>query len=204
VSPVELFPGLWRWTAPHSAWRPGAAKDSPGDWGRDVGCVLWVEGDAATFIDPLVPAPEARFWEWADTLVARARHVHVLTTLKFHRRSREQVAARYRASTSRARSALPEGVVAVPLRGAGEVCFWLPGAAALVCGDRVQGADAGGLRLCPQSWLGYLGNGLTRSGLADVVASMLELPIERVIVSHGEPMLAGGREALAAAVEAAR
>ena len=202
--PVELFPGLWRWTAPHPEWRPGAAKDSTADWGREVGCVLWLEDQTATFIDPLIPAPEARFWEWADPLVGQARKVHVLTTLKFHRRSRERVAARYRASTSRARSALPAGVAAVPLRGAGEVCFWLPGAAALVCGDRVQGGEAGGLRLCPQSWLGYLGNGLTRSDLADVIAPALELPIERVVVSHGEPVLAGGREALAAALEAAR
>ena len=29
---------------------------------------------------------------------------------------------------------------------------------------------------------------------------LLELPIERVVVSHGEPVLAGGRDALAEAL----
>ena len=51
---------------------------------------------------------------------------------------------------------LPDGVEALPIRGAGETMFWLSGQRALVPGDRILGAASGGLRLCPESWLGYL------------------------------------------------
>ena len=62
------------------------------------------------------------------------------------------------------------------------------------------GADGGGLRLCPESWLGYLGSGLTLAQLRLVLRPLLELPIELVLVTHGEPVLSGGREALAEAI----
>jgi hypothetical protein len=88
----EIAPGLWRWTAPHPAWRPGAERDSPDDWDEYVGSPLYVAGDAAVFIDPLLPRDEEQFWSWADERVA-GRRVVVLTTLLPHRRNREQVAA---------------------------------------------------------------------------------------------------------------
>jgi hypothetical protein len=68
-----------------------------------------------------------------------------------------------------------------------------------VVGDVLRGAGARPhatsdvLRLCPERWLG--------SGTHDDVRAMLtpllELPVEQVLVSHGEPVLTGGREALA-------
>ena len=42
----ELAPGLRRWTAPHPDWEPAAAPESPADWDRDVGCVLYDAADA--------------------------------------------------------------------------------------------------------------------------------------------------------------
>ena len=78
--------------------------------------------------------------------------------------------------------------------------FWLAAQRALIAGDRVLGADGGGLRLCPGSWLGYLGSGLTLEGLRVLLRPLLELPIELVLVAHGEPVLSGGREALAEAI----
>ena len=57
-APAELVPGIWRWTADHPGWSPGAAEGSPGDWERAVGCLLCEVGGAAVFIDPLVPADE--------------------------------------------------------------------------------------------------------------------------------------------------
>ena len=56
------------------------------------------------------------------------------------------------------------------------------------------------MRLCPESWLGYLDSGLTVDGLRELLRPLLELPVERVLVSHGEPVLARGREALAEAI----
>lgn len=189
----EIAPGLWRWTAPHTAWRPGAQPDSPADWDEYVGSVLYVGRDAAVFIDPLLPREEAKFWRWADERV-RGLNVVVLTTLLPHRRSREQVARRYGASTSRAKRDLPDGVESIVLRGAAETMFWLPEHRTLVPGDRILGAPGGGLRLCPESWLYWVR--VNRDELRTLLKPLVELPIERVLVSHGDPVLSDGAAAL--------
>ncbi len=189
----EIVAGLWRWTTPHPAWAAGAEPDSPDDWGECVGSVLYLADDAALFIDPLVPGDEDRFWSWADERVA-GRDVVVLTTLGPHRRSREQVVQRYGASTSRAKQDLPSGVESIVLRGARETMFWLPAVRTLVPGDRILGAPGGGLRLCPESWLYWVR--VDRDELQQLLRPSLELPIERVLVSHGEPVLSSGAEAL--------
>jgi hypothetical protein len=189
----EIVPGLWRWTAPHPAWVPGAEPDSPDDWDQYVGSVVYENRDVAVFIDPLVPADTDRFWGWADERVA-GRRVMVLTTLGPHRRSREQVVQRYKASTSRARRNLPPGVQSIVLRGAGETMFWLPEHRTLIPGDRILGAPDGGLRLCPESWLYWVR--VDRDELRALLMPLLKLPIERVLVSHGEPVLSGGAEVL--------
>jgi hypothetical protein len=199
----EISPGLWRWTAPHPGWRPGAAAESPSDWPRDVGCVLCHVPNATVLIDPLLPPARETLLAELDQLVrARNAPVAVLTTIGFHRRSRDELARRYTASTSRAKSALPGGVEPLPIRGAGETMFWLREQRALVPGDRIMGAPGGGLRLCPESWLRYLPSGLTLAGLRELLRPLLELPIESVVVSHGEPVLADGRAALARALAA--
>jgi hypothetical protein len=189
----EIAPGLWRWTAPHPDWAPGAEPDSPDDWDPYVGSVFYEDRDAAVFIDPLLPGDQDWFWRWADERVA-GRSAVVLTTLGPHRRSREQVAQRYAASTSRAKRNLPSGVESIVLRGAGETMFWLPKHRTLVPGDRILGAPDGGLRLCPESWLYWVR--VDRDELRTLLKPLLDLPIERVLVSHGEPVLSTGAEAL--------
>ena len=114
----------------------------------------------------------------------------------------DSVAERYRAQTPRAWNAVPPGVKPRPLRGAGETLFWLPAVATLVAGDRLIAPEGVGLRLCPQSWLEDVQ--VNRPGLADLLAPLLELPIERVLVSHGEPVLHDGRAALAHAIAEAK
>ena len=60
---------------------------------------------------------------------------------------------------------------------------------------RATGSSArpgGGLRVCPQPWLGYLPGGLTVAELRDRLRPLLDLPVELVLVSHGEPVLAAG------------
>jgi len=198
-----LARGLWRWTAPHPGWRPGAEPGSTADWERDVGCVFYEAPDAAVFIDPLLPPEPGRFWDFFDDRVGRSGRPLVLTTIGFHRRSRDPVAERYGAATPRAEQALPEGVEPCPVRGGGETMFWLPEPRALVPGDRILGHPGGGLRLCPESWLRYLPSGITRAQLAEVLRPLLDLPIEMVLVSHGEPVVSGARKALAAALDAA-
>jgi hypothetical protein len=201
VLPIEIAPGLLRWTAPHPHWDPGAAPGSPADWEQMVGSVLYELPDLAVLIDPLLPREGRRqFLDWLDARVG-ARRVSILTTIHWHRRDREELAARYGGRSSRAWNEVPEGVEPRPLRGAGETLYWLPAPAALVAGDRlIDGAE--GLRLCPESWLADVR--VDRAGLAELMRPLLELPIERVLVSHGEPVLRDGRAALARAIAEAR
>lgn len=191
--PSEIAPGLLRWTARHPAWQGETG------WGPMVGCVLYEVAGTVVLIDPLLPA-EGRdtFLDWLDRRVD-GRPVSVLTTIYLHHRDREEIAERYRANSSRAWNFVPPGVVPKPLRGAGETVFWLPDVATLVPGDRLLGAPGGGLQLCPEDWLSD--TRVDRVGLARLLRPLIELPIERVLVSHGEPVLVDGRAALAQALQ---
>ena len=200
----QLEPGLRRWTQEHPAWEPGAEPGSAGDWPSEVGSLLVDAADATVFIDPLVGEDDDELWAELDPHVAeRGLPVSVLTTIHFHRRSREAIAARYDGRLGDSRGPLPAGVEPFEVRGAAETMFWLPRHRTLVPGDRLLGTDDGRLRICPQSWLDYLREEMTRARLAELLRPLLELPIEKVLVSHGKPVLAGGREAVAAAVNEA-
>ncbi len=184
----EIAEGLWRWTAPHPEWTPAA------DWDRDVGCVYYEAPEAVCLIDPLVPADEAeRFWRALDRDVERARKpVVVLVTVHWHRRSSDEVAARYDA-----RREPPAGVEPWPIERADEDVFWLPERGALVAGDVLLGSE-GGVRVCPVSWVTD-----EPEYPPEFLASLrrlLDLPTKRVLVSHGEPVLENGRDALARAL----
>jgi hypothetical protein len=193
---AELRPGLHRWTADHPDAEIDPKPGSPADWGPAVGSVAYQAKDALLLVDPLVPDDG---WAELDAHVERVgRPVALVVTIPFHRRSREAVTERYGATET-----VPAGVESIPIEGADEAMVWLPGPRALVPGDRVLGDDTGGLRLCPQSWLAYLQNGMTRAQLAEELRPLLDLPIELVLVSHGEPVLADGRDALARAIDSA-
>ncbi len=51
------------------------------------------------------------------------------------------------------------------------------------------------LRMCPESWLRHLG-GYTQEDLRAGLRPLLDLPVEMVLVSHGEPVLRGGHAEL--------
>ena len=94
-----------RWTARHPDADPNAAPGSAADWGPDVGCIAYEATDALLLVDPLVPEDRGDLEGELDALVRRhGRRVAIVTTLQFHRRSRERLAERYVASTSRART----------------------------------------------------------------------------------------------------
>src|SRR5262249_4816440 len=85
------------------------------------------------------------------------------------------------------------GVGTLATARSAEVVYWLPEHRALVAGDVLLGAKDGGLRMCPQGWL----PGTVK--LAALAASMrpaLDLPVARVLVSQGEPVLRSGHAAL--------
>jgi hypothetical protein len=185
----EIAPGLFHWTAPHPGWDPEGEPGSPADWPEQVGCTLYEAPGAAVFIDPLVPG---ELWPELDAVVA-ARPVVVLTTIRFHGRSRADVLARYDGTT-----ALPAGVDALPFGDFQETMYWLPGPAALVPGDLLIGDGEGGVRICPESWLhGYMeGGGPGVVALRQALQSLLELPVEHVLLSHWSPVIGGGHAAL--------
>jgi hypothetical protein len=187
----EIRPGLWRWMARHPEWEADAEDGSPADWPPDVGCVACLAGDDLVLIDPLVPEGE---WDALDER-ARGRRVAVLTTIRWHDRSVADAVARYGAAV-----APPPGVEALVLERSDETMFWIPGHRALVPGDRLLGDGAGGLRLCPESWLRYIEEGVTLDDVRRELEPLLALPIELVLVSHGEPVLTKGRAALAEAL----
>ena len=192
----ELGPGLHRWTAAHPAWEPDGEPGSPADWPEHVGSVAYEAPGALVLIDPLVAE-----WEPLDALVERCgRPVVVLTTMRFHGRSRAEVAERYGAALISHREPPPDGVARVPIEGADESMVWIEAARTLVPGDRLLGDDAGGLRMCPASWLRYLPGPPGDDELREGLRPLLELPVERVLVSHGEPVLSDGAAALRAAL----
>jgi hypothetical protein len=189
----ELAPGLHRWTARHPAWVADHEPESPDDWPPDVGSVAYAGPGGLALIDPLVAD-----WDELDTLVD-GRPVTVLTTLRWHRRSRDEVARRYGATLLDRRQA-PPGLRRIPIERAAESMVWIEEHAALVPGDRLLGDGRGGLRMCPESWLRYLPDAPTLADLRAALRPLLELPVERVLVSHGEPVLHDGREAIRAAL----
>jgi glyoxylase-like metal-dependent hydrolase (beta-lactamase superfamily II) len=202
---MQIAPGLWRWTGHHEEW-----KD-------DVGCVYYETPDAVVLIDPLIPPEdETRFLAALDRDIAKVQApVHILITIFWHARSAADVVRRYgarlwapsgaRAATQRRTETvtdvfrpgdvLPGGVEARACGRATEVVFWIPAHRTLVTGDALLGGEKGGVRLCPKSWLPASTNhDRLRAGLRP----LLDLPVERILVSHGEPVLAGGHRALAA------
>ena len=192
----ELRPGLWRWTAFHPEWK------------EDVGSVAFEGQDALVLVDPQLDAEDA-----LDGLVARVgKPVAVLVTVFWHTRSASLLADRHgarvlapsggraavqrRAPTTNAfrpGDALPGGVEALPTARASEVVYWIPAHRAVVPGDVLLGAPDGAIRMCPRSWL-PASTSLDR--LAASLRPLLELPVTRVLVSHGEPVLRNGRAAL--------
>jgi hypothetical protein len=184
----ELARGLWRWTARHPDWEPRQEEDDPADWAPEVGCVAYATDQALALIDPLVDDGD---YGLLDELADGKSAVAILTTIRWHGRSGSDLAARYSAST-----APPDGVEPVEIAGAAETMFWIPEHRTLVPGDRLLGDRPPGLRMCPPSWLRYL-DGYTQDDLRQSLqAALRDLPIETVLVSHGEPVLDDGRGAV--------
>jgi glyoxylase-like metal-dependent hydrolase (beta-lactamase superfamily II) len=185
----ELATGLWRWTGLHPAWTP--AEGGPDGWEQEVGSYYYEAPEAIVLFDPLVPMEDRdRFFEALDRDVARVgRPVRVLLTLEDHRRSAAELAERYDGTVGE----MPADVE-VAVEAGDERVYWVPEHRAVVVGDLVLGR-ASGLEL-PRTWIGEERYDEVRQGLRP----LLELPVERVLSTHGEPVLEGGLEALAAAL----
>jgi glyoxylase-like metal-dependent hydrolase (beta-lactamase superfamily II) len=208
----ELAPGLWRWTALHPDWAPEEAEDGEG-WEQEVGCVYLETPGHVLLFDPLIPGePESRakFLRNLDDDVRRKdKPVAILLTIYEHERSCAELARRYSAGIwARVGAAdrieapvsnrfvpgdvLPGGVIGIDAQRAFETIYWLPEERALVPGDSLLGDGNGGVRIPPETWL----RDTTPRGFKRSLRGLLDLPVDLVLVSHGEPVLRNGHAAL--------
>ena len=192
----ELRPGLWRWTAAHPEWEHAE------HWGPEVGSVYAELPDALVMVDPLVPQDEEdRFWEALDRDVERVgKPVHVLLTVHWHERSVAAVLDRYKATLWRPeeKGELPAGVHAEVVKGSDwvEALFFLEPHRTLIAGDLLIGKAGGGIEL-PVGWFPKGEQDWAQQELKPELRKRLaELPVELVVVSHGEPVLEDGAAAL--------
>jgi hypothetical protein len=188
----EIAPGLRRWTAWHDHWE------------EDVGSVAVDTSDGLILIDPLGPPQEivepdhvlvTVYWHGRGTAGVGAKHVWASTRSAQPLKNRGiEVTDAFRAGHE-----LPGGIQAFQTARAAEVVYWLPEHRSLVAGDVLLGAGAkprptaDPLRLCPERWLGKG----THDDLRASLRPLLELPVQRILVSHGEPVLHDGKRALA-------
>jgi hypothetical protein len=195
----ELRPGLWRWKASHPEW------DHAEHWGPEVGSVYAELPEALVVVDPLVPEDEEeRFWTALDRDVERlGLPVHVLLTVHWHERSVETVLDRYHATLWRPeeKGELPAGVRAEVVKGSDwvEALFFLDTHRALVAGDLLIGNE-GGVEL-PVRWFPQGEQEWAERELKPSLRERLgALPVELVVVSHGDPVLHDGAAALRSAL----
>jgi hypothetical protein len=201
----QLAPGLWRWTARHPEWHPG-------EFGREVAAYALRAGDVTLLVDPIAPSPGL-----LDDVVTD--DVAILITIPYHARDAERLAARYGATV--------HGHPAVAKRFESRRCFrpcepgdelaggarpfaigrprryemplWLPSHRALAFGDAV--VETGGeLRMWAQGPPGERYVRFVRERFAPTLEPLVALEPERVLVTHGRPVLHDGAAALARAV----
>jgi glyoxylase-like metal-dependent hydrolase (beta-lactamase superfamily II) len=208
----ELAPGLWRWTALHPDWTPEEAEDGDG-WEQEVGCVYLETPAHVLLIDPLIPGePESRatfLRNLDDDIKRKGKPVSILLTIFWHERSSAELARRYGASIwARVGAAeridapvsnqfvpgdaLPGGLIGIDGQRAFETIYWLPEQRALVPGDSLLGDRDGGVRIPPETWL----RDTTPRDFKRSLRGLLDLPVELVLVSHGDPVLENGHAAL--------
>jgi glyoxylase-like metal-dependent hydrolase (beta-lactamase superfamily II) len=183
------------WLAPHPSWEPTE------DWDENVPVVRYETEAEVVLIDPFLP-PDGSF-------DPHGKPVRILLTQAAHYRGTADFVDRYRASvwapphaTWRRRPSpvttdeLPGGVEAIELDGEPQqVVFFIRDHATLVTGDVLSGTG---------DKLHVFVDGADRERLLPSLDLLGDLPIDRVIIPHGDPILADGAARIRAAVAEAR
>jgi hypothetical protein len=218
AAPAQLADGLWRWTARHPQWHPGA-------FGAQVASFALRTGDVLLLVDPLLPEGES-----GDAVLACLDEaagvgpVAVLVTIPYHARSAEALWERYRDQgasihghanvakrlhdasglfPAQAGDVLPGGAMA---HGVGrprrtELPLHLPSHEALAFGDAIVEHE-GALHVWEQRRIDERVQRFHRERLVPSLRPLLDLGARRVLVTHGAPVLSDGTRALAAALDA--
>ena len=183
------------WFSPHPDWEEGE------DWPEEVPVVGYETEDEIALIDPFLPP--------SDDFDPGGKHVRVLLTQGAHYRGAADFVERYGASiwappragwrkmpNPATTDELPPGIEVIELDGEPQqVVFWIPEHATLVSGDVISGTG-GRLHIFVDE--------ADREPLLDSLERLAELPIERVIIPHGDLVLTDGAARLRAAVAEAR
>ncbi len=185
----DVAPGLWIWRITHPHWSPGQG------WDPVVASTVVESGDEVAVLDPLAPPAEARdIW---DRLSARpptmavvlkpdhVRSVDLFVELYGARPFGPSVYDRDDIPVTRLSPIQPGDVLPGRLlalhdgRGRNETPLWLPDQRTIVFADALT-APAGELQVWSTPW--------HEERVLPALRKLLELPFERVIVSHGEPV----------------
>jgi hypothetical protein len=214
--PKKLAKDLWRWTARHPEWHPEG-------WGSEVASFALRTGDDTILIDPLLPPdPDPVLQLVEDNLGDR---LSILITIPLHVRSSEEIWQRFRkqakttihghpacakrlGSTSAftamepGKNELPAGITAHPIGKPRrhETPLHVPSHKALAFGDAVAEVD-GTLVVWALGGVDAKKERFHRERFNPTLEPLLELDFDRVLVTHGEPIRKGGRQALRDALD---
>jgi hypothetical protein len=197
---LDVAAGLWVWRTEHPDWVADAGWEGP------VTSTCVTSGGEVILIDPLAPPPDAaEAWARIDaappTAVVILKPDHVRDVDLFVRRYGARAfgpSLFWRNDIPRAEiepvepgHELPGGLLALyDGRGRNETPVWLPQQRALVFADALT-APQGELRVWATPW--------HAERTLPALRALLELPIEWVIVAHGQPL--HGRPAFERALE---
>jgi glyoxylase-like metal-dependent hydrolase (beta-lactamase superfamily II) len=209
----ELAAGLWRWTRRHPEWHPEG-------FGSVVGAYALLDDEGLVLIDPLVDGEDDPVLGQVEAKAAG--DVRILITIPYHARSaglvwrrlggratiyghprcarRLEDSSGFRAVTGG--DAIAGGIhahsIGKPRRM--EIPFELSSHRALAFGDAVVETGGGTLRVWKQ-W-----DTVSSDWYADrflpTLRPLAGLDVERVLVTHGTPVLRHGQRALASALDA--
>jgi glyoxylase-like metal-dependent hydrolase (beta-lactamase superfamily II) len=188
----EVRDGVWHWETQHPEWNDKQW------WGPLVSSYAIDDGERLVFFDPLAPPAEI------DKL-AKERETAIVLTCPWHRREADAIADRYDATlyvpppdagdpspvdgtVYREGDRLPVGVEALPGMEPNDLLLWVESHGVLVAGDTLQDRGDG------LQFLGDLANNVPPefSVVAEQVRqrlqSVLDLPVELVLPTHGAPV----------------
>jgi glyoxylase-like metal-dependent hydrolase (beta-lactamase superfamily II) len=201
VTTHELAPGLWYWLAPHPEWTPEE------NWPEQVPCVVYETEAALVLIDPLLPRGEEE--EVLRRLDGAGKPVRVLLTAPWHERGTRDFVDRYDATVwappdahwksepPRTSGEVPAGVeLLAPEGDRNQVLFFIREHGTLVTGDVFSGTGG--------RFHVFVDEDAERDLLLPWLERLREMPIDRVIIAHGEPVLCDGAARVGEAVADAR
>jgi hypothetical protein len=186
----DVVSGLWLWRQPHPEWQPGRS-----DWSGPVSSFAYAGGGEVVLVDALAPPEDAlAFWERLEhqpptaLVVMKPDHVRSVDLFAerygvraygpdvFHRTDVPETELEWVAPGHR----LPGGAQALyDGRGRNETPLYLEEQRALLFADGMT---------APQGELLVWGTPWHEERVLPALRAVLELPFERVLVSHGEPV----------------